>query len=241
MIVGIKLGSKTLTDGKGIIYEDFIQSVCDQLVLLKQKGYRPFLVTSGAVAAYPDKTMSKNARAGVGQSILMEIYNKYLYPKGFRASQHLYTDRDLHERDQITKQVLEELLDHPCIIPVLNANDVVYSRELEALQHCADNDVLFRLVCLLVGVHVALIGIPEKGFCDEQGRKLDRINSRNSWQLNKYIYKGNDLGHGGMEVKKETMTILRSYGVLAMLVNTTMEDFILKGVEQDQEVGTIFV
>ena len=197
MVIGVKLGSKTLTNGNGVIYESFIEHVCRQIALLKREKKKIFLVSSGAVACDPCKGRSKNLRAAKGQGKLFRIYDRHLEKEGLEAAQLLLTDRDLTSPyHTVTENVLWESLDDPCSVPIINANDVVYSRELKALEQCADNDVLFKLVCQLVGVDTAVIGVGEKGFCDHMGMRLPVVRRDQYHKIKGLVRNGNNLGHG---------------------------------------------
>ena len=74
MRIGIKVGSKLLTDGKGSINKEFILGVCQQISILIRGGHEVFLVSSGAVASDPHIHRSKNLRAIVGQPDLLKFY-----------------------------------------------------------------------------------------------------------------------------------------------------------------------
>lgn len=243
MIVGVKLGSKTLTDGNGFIYEDFIQSVCSQLALLKRENLNVFLVTSGAVACYPNDGYSKNVRAAVGQKRLLNIYDKYLAEQNMEAAQFLYTDYDLTLGGApVTQGILREVMRTDNLIPIINANDVVFSRELAALYHCADNDALFKFVCSLIGADMALMGTPQKGLCDENGQRIPEVRRDQYNEVLNLVYGGNELGYGyGMLTKVKMMFELASKNIHSMIVNTNEENFILRATRGEREVGTTFV
>ena len=46
-----KIGTSSLTDELGVIDEDVIESLCEQLVALRAAGHEVVLVSSGAVSA----------------------------------------------------------------------------------------------------------------------------------------------------------------------------------------------
>lgn len=244
MIVGIKLGSKTLTNGNGVIYESFIEHVCRQIAHLKKQKMKVFLVTSGAVACDPFKNRSKNLRAAVGQKKLLSYYGKHLHEQNLEPAQFLLTDKDLSAPyNSITYEVLAEALKDGKAIPVINANDVVDGKELRALEVCADNDLLFRYVCLLMEADVAVIGIDEIGFCDHTGMKLNFVDRQDYSRISGYIMNGNSLGHGsnGMQVKVDVLFELASHGIYSIMANTRIKNFIIRAVHRDSEVGTVFV
>lgn len=243
-VIGVKVGSKAITDGNGIIYEKFIKSVCYQLAYLKRQEQRVFLVTSGAVACHPDKDLSRNLQAAIGQPRLFNIYAKHFNDLGVKAAQFLYTDHDLALGDTgISRTTLWESLFTPDVIPVINANDVVYSRELEALYYCSDNDVSFKLVCQLVDTDVALIGTPKAGLCGQNGEKMEFARREEYDHILQCLGEGNEMGYGdhGMRTKVDVSFELAGRGIFTMIVDTRQDNFILRGVQKRPEAGTIFL
>jgi glutamate 5-kinase len=244
MIVGVKLGSKTLTNGNGVVYENFIEHVCRQIVHLKRQKKKVFLVTSGAVACDPCKKRSKNLRAAIGQRKLLSFYSKYLNDQGMEPAQFLLTDKNIKAPyNSVIYEVLMEALRDDKTIPIINANDVVDGKELRALEVCADNDLLFKYVCLLLGADSAIIGIDRPGFCDYNGMKMTAVNQNDYRRVSAYISNGNSLGHGhdGMRVKVDALFELAAAGIHSMLANTNVENFIIRAVQRDDKVGTVFV
>lgn len=243
MVVGVKLGSKTLTDGRGKIYEGFIEHVCQQMVLLKKQEKKVFLVTSGAVACDPRQERSKNLRAAVGQRKLLSFYSKYLNEYGMEPAQFLLTDQDVNTpHNSVIREVLTESLWDDETIPIINANDVVDGKELRALEVCADNDILFRYVCLLLGASYAVIGIDKPGFCDQAGQRLSVVNRDDQQRLSDHILDGNPLGYGenGMRVKVDVLFELAANGVYSVLANTKLDNFIVRAIRGEEVAGTVF-
>jgi glutamate 5-kinase len=244
MIVGVKLGSKTLTNGNGVVYESFIEHVCKQIAHLKKQKKQVFLVTSGAVACDSCKKRSKNLRSAIGQRKLLSYYGKYLNEQNLEPAQFLLTDKDVKTPyNSVIYEVLSEALQDSKSVPIINANDVVDGKELRALEVCADNDILFRYVCLLMEADVAIIGVDEVGFYDHTGMKMAAVSQKDYSRVNRYIMSGNSLGHGnnGMRVKVDVLFELASHGIYSMVANAKLDNFIIRAVHRDAEVGTVFV
>ena len=98
MRVVAKIGTASLTDAVGVIQQEMIDGVCDQLAALRAAGHEVLLVSSGAVSAgvaalglpsRPTDVPTLQAISAAGQSRLMETYNRSLGRHGLVAAQVL--------------------------------------------------------------------------------------------------------------------------------------------------------
>lgn len=243
MRIGIKIGSNLLANGNGEINNQFILEVCRQAAWLNKNDNDVFIVTSGAVASDPKKQRSKNLRAGIGQPRLMNKYTTYLEIFGIEASQHLLTDRNVLGRFSTrTKETLLEAFREK-VIPIINGNDTVDDKELNALEFCADNDVLFKSVCILIEADIAIIGLGEKGLLDQGGKVIYEARINEIDKLFRCAQKGSELGHGsnGMVTKIRALTELTQRKITAILAPGKEEDFILRAFAGEKDFGTRFV
>ena len=92
----VKIGSSTLVDPAGDIRGDVIEARVRELVRLRRQGFRPVLVSSGAVAsgmgrlgmdARPAALPDLQALAAVGQGVLFQRYVEAFSPHGFYGSE----------------------------------------------------------------------------------------------------------------------------------------------------------
>ena len=154
--VVVKIGSRVISDGHGLVLEK-IASLCDDVHQLRQRGFEVVLVSSGAIAAgkkdlgiigRPQTIPLKQAAAAIGQSRLMSIYKDSLRRHGLQAAQVLLTRDDLANRRRYlnARNTLMTLLEYN-IIPIINENDTVVVDELRF----GDNDNLSALVAVAVG------------------------------------------------------------------------------------------
>jgi glutamate 5-kinase len=242
MKIGIKLGSALLADSKGKIREELIAEVCRQVAQLVRKGHEVFIVTSGAVASDRKSKRSKNLRAGVGQPRIISRYIKYLEVYGIEVAQFLLTDQELTGTgSKTTKATLFEAFKEK-VVPVINANDPTNSVELKRLEVCADNDMLFKLVCQLVKADMVIIGFSEKGILDDSKKVLHEVRISELEKILKYAKGGNKLGHGneGMATKIKVLGFLAEAGIKAILVPGKEKNFILRTVAGEKNFGTKF-
>ena len=182
--VVVKVGSRVLTREDGSLDDSRVAGVADQLARLRLDGRKVVLVSSGAVAAgigrlgwkrRPTDLAELQAAAAVGQSRLIESYNKALAPHGLNAAQILLTAEDLQHRTRYlnTRNTLNALF--RCgAIPIINENDTVAVDELQI--SFGDNDRLAALVTNLLRAPLMILLSDVEGVYDrnpsEPGAKL---------------------------------------------------------------------
>ncbi|HEY4234491.1 MAG TPA: glutamate 5-kinase, partial [Lacipirellulaceae bacterium] len=105
--VVVKVGTRVLTHADGTLDHDRVTAIAEQLVWLIEEQRQVVLVSSGAVGAgigrlglqhRPTDLADLQAVAAVGQSRLIEAYNRALEPHGRYAAQILLTADDLNDR-----------------------------------------------------------------------------------------------------------------------------------------------
>ena len=103
----VKVGTRTLTRPDGSLDESRIEQLATQLHLLMETGRKVVLVSSGAVASgmgrlglkeRPKDLAKLQAVAAVGQSYLVQTYDRVFRTLGRQAAQVLLTADDLDER-----------------------------------------------------------------------------------------------------------------------------------------------
>jgi glutamate 5-kinase len=243
MRIGIKLGSNIITSKTGKINEKIILEVCRQVAYLMKNNHEVFIVSSGAVASDAKKHRSKNLRAGVGQIKLTNYYQKFFQIFKIEVSQHLFTDREvIGKNNSIAKNTLLEAMREK-VVPIINGNDVIDGKELKALEICADNDTLFKSVCLLLKADLAIVGFGKKGLVDDRNKIVREVSCQDIKKAISYAKKGSLLGHGdnGMKTKIKVMGEMAQKGIIAVLAPGKEADFILRAIRGDNNFGTRFV
>jgi glutamate 5-kinase len=237
--IGIKVGSALITDGNGAIDLRFVGSLCQQIAFLKTEGQFLFLVTSGAIASEPDKTMSENLRSAIGQPLLMSYYHFFLSGiHGLKVAQFLPSYQDLANDAPVFPRVFREALLNPLVVPIINYPDAMDNREVAALHQFADNDRLFEQCCNLIGADLAVIASEDR-FRDDQGMKLARASVNQENYLLACCRGGNSLGHGknGMQTKIQVLCSLARLGVESILVSGREEEFIRRAFAGEEGFG----
>jgi glutamate 5-kinase len=179
--VVVKVGSRVLTREDGALDDARVAAVADQLARLRLDGRKVVLVSSGAVAAgigrlgwkrRPTDLAELQAAAAVGQSRLIESYNKALAPHGLNAAQILLTAEDLQHRTRYlnTRNTLNALF--RCgAIPIINENDTVAVDELQI--SFGDNDRLAALVTNLLRAPLMILLSDVEGVYDRNPAEPD--------------------------------------------------------------------
>ena len=157
-LVVVKVGSALLVDSAGgELRRAWLESLCADVVALKQGGKRVILVSSGAIALgrralglKPGvlRLEESQAAAAVGQVKLAEAYADIFAAAGIVAAQILLTLGDTEERERYlnARATLGTLLDLGAV-PVINENDTVATAEIRF----GDNDRLGARVASMMG------------------------------------------------------------------------------------------
>ncbi|MBC8351344.1 MAG: glutamate 5-kinase [Planctomycetes bacterium] len=164
-IVVVKVGTRVLTHADGTLDEARIARLAEELNAINDSGRRVILVSSGAVGAgmsqldlakRPSDLATLQAVAAVGQTKLIETYDRTFRQHGRHAAQVLLTAEDLDDRQRYlnvrnTLLALTELN----TVPIINENDTVAVEELATT--FGDNDRLAALVTNLVRAPLLVI------------------------------------------------------------------------------------
>lgn len=154
--VVVKLGSSVLTHPRRGLREEVIGALAEQVATLSERHGLQFVVVSSGAIASGRKALGlvgkldlahKQAAAAVGQTALMEAYERAFGRRGKRVGQLLLTHADFDARDRYlnARHTLEALLDLG-VVPIINENDTVATQEIRL----GDNDHLAALVTLLL-------------------------------------------------------------------------------------------
>ncbi len=173
--VVIKLGTGVLTSGIGELDTTRIEALCRQVKALRERGIEVILVSSGAVGLgmgklklerRPKDLATLQACASVGQSILINIWQKCFDPHGLTVAQILLTREDLRARHRHNAvfNTVERLLANGAV-PIVNENDTVSAAEIKF----GDNDTLSALVASVTNADLLFILSNIPGLIDMKG------------------------------------------------------------------------
>ncbi len=250
--VVIKIGSSVLTDSAININFNAFASIVDQIAWIKENGIEPVIVSSGAIAIgmrkiglkqRPQSIPLKQAAAAVGQSGLMENYERFFKEKNLKIGQVLLTNLILKERSLFlnARNTLFALLELG-IIPIINENDSVVVDEIKL----GDNDNLATITTNLVEADLLIILTDQDGLfeADPQTnkdarliplvKKIDKkIESLASTRKSAH-------GVGGMETKIAAAKNATTYGIPVVMANGRVHG-ILEAIFRGKDVGTLFL
>lgn len=171
----IKVGSSSLTYQGGGFNLRFLDKFVRTLSDLHNAGTEIVLVTSGAVSAGRGKIglkgeldiPQKQAAAAIGQCEVMNMYDRSFSEYGQCVAQILLTRTvtDNKKSYDNAKNTFDSLLELG-VIPIVNENDTIATKEIEQLDTFGDNDKLSATVAVMLGAQALIIMSDVDGLYD---------------------------------------------------------------------------
>ena len=251
MRVVAKIGTASVTDGRGAIDHAAISKLCDEVAVLRRQGDEVIVVSSGAVAAgvaalgleaRPGDMTTVQAISAAGQSRLVEVYNRELGRHGLVGAQVLLDPYDFIDRTQYlhARTTLERLIELGCV-PVLNENDAIANHELRY----GDNDRLAALVAHSVGADVLVLLTDTDGVFTADPRRdpgatlVPFVAADDPMLAITASTGGSGRGSGGMASKLAAARMASWSGIRCVIARAASPD-VLPGAASDLLVGTTF-
>lgn len=254
--VVVKVGTRVLTDDRGDLDLERIESIAGQLATAADAGRRVALVSSGAVGAgigrlgltkRPAELAQLQAAAAVGQSRLIEVYNQALERRGRVAAQVLLTADDLNLRDRYLniRNTLRELF-RLGAVPIVNENDTVRVDELQ--RNVGDNDRLAAVVASLLKAPLLVLLSDVEGLYDgdpssESSKVLPTVETIDE-RVTALVSGSRDgtiaLSTGGMASKLEAARQATATGGNVIVANGRHPG-VLTSILAGEDVGTLFL
>ncbi len=245
----VKVGSLAVTNEIGGVDLKKINSLVSELQKLKDRGFSPILVSSGAINTGRPLIKSKEeksltislaqARAAVGQPILMHAYLETLKQYNWQAAQILVTHEDFKDRTRFLniRNTFNYLLENN-ILPIVNENDTVSFAEITV----GDNDQLAVMVTEATGSEGLIIlseadGLYNKNPKDPDAKRFDEIHFQDDFSEVKIATK-TSVGRGGMDTKLKAVRKLTPLGI-DVILGTFLEENSLTRL-MDKKGGTRF-
>jgi glutamate 5-kinase len=247
----VKIGSSSVTDGRGDIDVTAIGALCDQVVELRQNGCLVVVVTSGAIVTgwqamgggpRPSDLATLQAVSAVGQHRLMRVYDEAFGVHGVVAGQVLIAPLDFVHRQQYlhARQTLTRLLELG-VVPVVNENDATSDDEIRF----GDNDRLAALVAHLVSAETLVLLTDTPGLLSADPR-VDSAASlieevvEIDHELEKVAGPSGVVGSGGMASKLAAAKMATWSGVGVVIADASRPGVLKAAVAGDPGVGTVF-
>lgn len=248
----VKVGTSTLAYASGRLNIRHIESLCRVLSDLKNQGHEVILVSSGAIGMgigklslkeKPKDIPTRQAAAAVGQCELMYTYDKLFSEYNHIAAQLLITNSvvDNEEMNRNFKNTINRLLELQ-VIPVINENDTVATKEIEI----GDNDTLAAIVAVLSDADLLVL------LSDINGLYTDDPHKNNDAKFIKRVENITDEiisvaggsvtknGTGGMQTKIHAAKICMEAGCDMVIANGSNPNVLYRIIE-GEEIGTRFI
>ncbi|MGE5508488.1 MAG: glutamate 5-kinase [Chitinophagales bacterium] len=247
----VKVGTSTVTHDTGKLNLHRLEMLVRQITDLTNAGIEVALVSSGAVGAglgrlgwqrRPTTIPEKQAVAAVGQSLLMQIYEKLFAEYGVNIAQVLLTRADVADRRRHlnARTTLLTLLSYG-VVPIINENDTVAVEELAF----GDNDTLSALLAGLISADLLVILSDIDGLytadprTDPAAHLIARVEELTPELAARAGGAGTPGGTGGMATKLSAARIATSSGVSLVIANSN-RPHVLREIVDGGEVGTLF-
>ena len=252
----VKVGTRVLTRGGGVLNEERVTAFAEQLAAIARQGRRVALVSSGAVGAgmgrlgiskRPTGLAELQAAAALGQSVLIEAYNRALEKHGFHAAQILLTADDINDRARClnVRNTILALFRYGAI-PIINENDTVRVEELQL--SVGDNDRLAAMVTNMIRAPLLVLLSDVDGLYDGHPRDpsarvipvVKQIDAELEAKVCDVSPQGNQLSRGGMASKLEAARQATTAGENVIIANGGQENVLLD-ILAGKQVGTLFL
>ena len=248
----VKVGTNVLTTQAGLLNQDRIHHLVEEICEIRKRGIDVILVSSGAVGAgmgrigldkRPKLHPELQAVAAIGQGALIQCYEQELDSKGVLAAQVLLTAGDLSNRERYLniRNTFYSLLQYGAL-PIVNENDTVSSAELSLT--FGDNDRLASLVAnlfpepllvLLTDVYGLFTGDPSL----PDSKLIPVVEKWSSSLMQMVAEKKSSRSKGGMSSKlKAAQTVTSSGG--SMIIANGDDPNILSKIYSEESCGTFF-
>ncbi|HHX36814.1 MAG TPA: glutamate 5-kinase [Clostridiaceae bacterium] len=253
--VVIKVGTSSLTYENGRMNLANLDRLCRAIADQMNRDREMILVSSGAIAIGKSRlnvidhdatVQEQQAYAAVGQTDLMNAYSRGFSEYGYSVAQLLLTRDDVD--DPLTlhniTNTFEELI-HRRVVPIINENDTVSTKEVYHNGTFGDNDALSAIVAKIVEADLLILLSDIDGLynCDPRQNANACLISDVS-KLTPDIVRGaggtgSRRGTGGMISKLSAATIAMNAGIDMIISNGSRPDEIAR-ILNGESIGTLF-
>jgi glutamate 5-kinase len=251
--VVVKVGTRVLTGPTGLLNQERVAALAEELHQLMATGRKVALVTSGAVGAglgqlhlprRPANLAQLQAVAAVGQSHLIETYDRGLRAHGRHAAQLLLTAHDLDDRTGYlnVRNTIRALFEFGAV-PIINENDTVSVDEL--MTTFGDNDRLAAMVTNLIRAPLLVLlsdvdGLYDGDPHDELSTLIHTVTRLDPSVFSLVRDSVTGLSKGGMASKLEAARIATTAGENVIIANGRTPGNLAR-IAAGEVVGTLFL
>ncbi len=227
----VKVGTSTLAHPTGLLHRKRVEALVKTLSDIKDTGRELILVTSGAIGvgagklgltSRPKELFKKQACAAVGQSELMKTYDQLFSRYHHTVAQVLLTPHVI-DGEKSRRNVVNTFhaLFAEQVLPIVNANDTVSTKEIEF----GDNDTLSAIVATLVDADFLVLLTDQDGLFEKdptqfsQAKLIQKVTHIDD-RLRKIAGdRKSSLGTGGMITKLAAAEIAAERGIPTLIMN----------------------
>jgi len=242
----VKLGSSQIVDGKFKARRERLNSLAKQISLLHKKGIEVVLVSSGAIALgmgelgesrRPTDLGALQARAAIGQAVLMRNYIESFKKVGLKCAQVLLTWDDFGKdtRSLNVRHTLDAILQKG-IVPVINENDTTSTEEIKF----GDNDKLSALVAKLLHANLLVMLSDVEGLLNSDKKVYQVVGEITSEIVALSAGTANaQVARGGMKTKIDAVLLAREVNIPSIIAGGNVQNVLVK-VVAGESIGTYF-
>jgi glutamate 5-kinase len=243
----VKLGSSQIVDEKFKARRERMNSLARQIShLYKKNGVEVILVSSGAIASgmgelgetrRPTDLGALQARAAIGQAVLMRNYIESFKKAGLKCAQVLLSWDDFGKdaRSLNVRHTLDALLQKG-VVPVINENDTTSTEEIKF----GDNDKLSALVAKLLHANLLVILSDVEGFLDNTKKVISVVDDITPEIMTMSAGTTNtQVARGGMKTKIDAVQLVREAHIPCIIAGGNVQDVLVKIISREP-IGTYF-
>ena len=251
--VVVKVGTRVLTAPDGKLDRNRVDRLAEGLCHIADTGRQVIMVSSGAVGAgmgklgldtRPAGLAQLQAVAAIGQTDLIQAYEKSLAKSGWHAGQVLLTTADLRRRSGYlnVRNALTQIHAFRSIA-IVNENDCVAVSEM--MTTFGDNDALASQVAGLISHSLLIIlsdvdGLFDGPPNDPNSKKLDVVETINDEIKSMAQVHASSSSKGGMASKLEAASTAASLGH-PTIIAPGHDDQVLQKIMAGESIGTLFL
>ncbi|NLG12495.1 MAG: glutamate 5-kinase [Elusimicrobia bacterium] len=251
--VVVKIGTSVLTSSNNrldlSVIEHLVEQVC---ILIKEKGVKVAMVSSGAIGAgmqllgwekRPAEISQLQAAASIGQSRLMRVYERFFRDEGINVGQILLT-RDVFTmpvRENNARKTMQTLFELK-VVPIINENDSIAVDEIKV----GDNDTLSAYVADLISADMLIMITDVNGLSCEDPKKnsnskvIDLVEDFSKAEQMVKNTSTSGCGTGGMRSKVSAARYVAERGIYCVILNGKKMWSITEAFK-GENIGTLFL
>lgn len=253
--VVVKVGTSSITHDNGRMNFNQIERLCRSIANQMNQGREMILVTSGAIAVgmsklgetqTPQNIREKQAFAAIGQTDLMTVYSRVFAEYGYGVGQILLTRDDiddplvLHNITNTFGALIERQ-----VVPIVNENDTVSTKEVYHNGTFGDNDALSAIVARMVEADLLILLSDIDGLYDSDPRNnsqaclISDVTRLTPEITGGASGAGSKRGKGGMVSKLSAASIAMNAGI-DMVISNGSRPHEIQNIIDGENIGTLF-